>query len=178
MRCNYGKLLQNLPQRRQRNESCTRICVIFILFRVSWWQRSDSWELIVVGVGGTRKMWGDGLGFLGGSAEKKNPPAVQETHVPSLGQEDSLEKEMAAHSSILAWRIPWTEEPGGLHSPWGCKRVRHDVATEPPPPVVYLLTEFHIFFKNNSCFYKNKNSDHILILPSLSINVLKLFFIF
>ena len=46
----------------------------------------------------------------------KNPPAMQETWVRSLGREDLLEKEMAAHSSILAWRIPWTEEPGGLQS--------------------------------------------------------------
>ena len=44
----------------------------------------------------------------------KNLPAVQETQVQSLGWEDPLEKEMAPHSSILAWRIPWTEEPGGL----------------------------------------------------------------
>ena len=43
----------------------------------------------------------------------KNPPAMQ-TWAPSLGQEDSLEKEMAIHSSILAWKVPWTEEPGGL----------------------------------------------------------------
>ena len=44
----------------------------------------------------------------------KNPPAMQETQVHSLGWEDHLEKEMPTHSSILAWRIPWTEEPGGL----------------------------------------------------------------
>ena len=44
----------------------------------------------------------------------KNPPAMQETGVRSLGWEDPLEKGMATHSSILAWRIPWTEEPGGL----------------------------------------------------------------
>ena len=44
----------------------------------------------------------------------KNPPTVQETQVLSLGQEDSLEKEMVTHSSILAWEIPWTDEPGGL----------------------------------------------------------------
>ena len=44
----------------------------------------------------------------------KNLPAMQETWVQSLGQEDSLEKEMATHSSMLAWEIPWTEEPGGL----------------------------------------------------------------
>ena len=48
----------------------------------------------------------------------KNPPAMQETQetwIGSLGQEDPLKEEMAAHSSILAWRIPWTEEPNGLH---------------------------------------------------------------
>ena len=46
----------------------------------------------------------------------KSLPAVQETRVQSLGREDSLEKEMAAHSSFLAWKIPWTEEPGRLQS--------------------------------------------------------------
>ena len=46
----------------------------------------------------------------------KNLPAMQETCVQFLGQEDPLEKEMTTHSSILAWRIPWTEEPGGLQS--------------------------------------------------------------
>ena len=46
----------------------------------------------------------------------KNPPAMREIWVQSLGREDPLEEEMAAHSSILAWRIPWTEEPGGLQS--------------------------------------------------------------
>ena len=55
----------------------------------------------------------------------KNPPAMQETQVQSLGQEDSLEEGMATHSSILAWRIPWTEEPGGLQS-MGSQRVGHD----------------------------------------------------
>ena len=48
----------------------------------------------------------------------KNLPAVQETRGQSLRWEDPLEKGMATHSSILAWRIPWTEEPGGLYSPW------------------------------------------------------------
>ena len=47
----------------------------------------------------------------------KNLPAMQETGVQSLGREDLLEKGMAIHSSILAWRIPWTEEPGRLYSP-------------------------------------------------------------
>ena len=55
----------------------------------------------------------------------KNPPAKQETWVRSLGWGDPLEKEMATHSSILAWRIPWTGEPGGLLS-MGSHRVRHD----------------------------------------------------
>ena len=55
----------------------------------------------------------------------KHLPAMQETRVQSLGQEDPLEKEMAPHSSILAWRIPWTEEPGGLQS-MGSQRVGHD----------------------------------------------------
>ena len=50
----------------------------------------------------------------------KNLPAVQETPVQFLGQEDPLEEEMATHSSILAWRIPWTEELAG-YSPWGHK---------------------------------------------------------
>ena len=54
----------------------------------------------------------------------KNPPAMCETWVRSLGREDPLEKEMATHSSILAWRIPWTEEPGELQST-GSQRVRH-----------------------------------------------------
>ena len=48
----------------------------------------------------------------------KNLPAMWETQVQSLGQEDPLEEGVATHSSILAWRIPWTEEPGG-YSPWG-----------------------------------------------------------
>ena len=52
----------------------------------------------------------------------KNPPAVQQMPVPSLGQEDPLKKGMATHSSILAWRIPWTKEPSGLQ-PMGSQRV-------------------------------------------------------
>ena len=55
----------------------------------------------------------------------KNLSAMQEIPVQSLGQEDPLEKEMATHSSFLAWRIPWTQEPGRLQSR-GLQRVRHD----------------------------------------------------
>ena len=58
----------------------------------------------------------------------KKLPAMRTTWVLSLGQEDPLEKGMATHSSTLAWRIPWTEEPGGLQS-MGSQRVRHDSAT-------------------------------------------------
>ena len=54
----------------------------------------------------------------------KNPPTMQETKVQSLGWEDPLEKGMAIHTSILIWRIPWTEEPGGLQSK-ELQRVRH-----------------------------------------------------
>ena len=54
-----------------------------------------------------------------------DPPAMQETRGQSLGQEDPLEEGMAIHSSILAWRIPWSEEPGGLQS-MGSQRVGHD----------------------------------------------------
>ena len=64
-----------------------------------------------------------------GGSEVKNPPAMQEMRVQSLGREDPLEREMATHSNILAWETPWTEEPGG-YSPWGCKRVGHDLATK------------------------------------------------
>ena len=59
-------------------------------------------------------------------AQTVNPlPTMQETQVRSLGQEDPLEKEMAAHSSTLAWKIPWMEEPGGLQS-MGSQRVGHN----------------------------------------------------
>ena len=64
------------------------------------------------------------LGFPCGSVDK-NLPAMQETQVQSLGREDPLQMEMATHSSILAWRIPWTEEPGRLQS-MGSQRVRHN----------------------------------------------------
>ena len=65
----------------------------------------------------------------------KNLPAMQETCVQFLGQEDTLEKEMASHSSILAWRIPWTEKPGRLRS-MGSQESRHDLATKQWPLTV------------------------------------------
>ena len=63
-------------------------------------------------------------GFHGGSVVE-NLPAMQDTRVQSLGWEDPLKKEMATHFSILAWRIPWTEEPGRLQF-MGSQRVGHD----------------------------------------------------
>ena len=64
------------------------------------------------------------MSFLSGSVVK-NLPAIQEMQVQSLGLKDPLEEEMATHSNILAWRIPWTEEPGGLQSTES-QRVRHN----------------------------------------------------
>ena len=73
----------------------------------------------------------------------KNLPAMQETWVQFLDWEDPLEKEMATHSSILAWRVPWTEEPGRLQS-MGSQTVGCDLATKPPPllhnPLLSLFT--------------------------------------
>ena len=63
--------------------------------------------------------------MLWASLVAQNMPAMKETWVQSLGLEDPLQEKMATHSSILAWRIPWTEEPGSLQS-MGLQRVRHD----------------------------------------------------
>ena len=71
----------------------------------------------------------------------KNLPAMQSTQVQSLGWEDPLEKEMATHSSILAWEIPWTEEPGGLQS-MGSQWVRHN-----------WVTNAFTFLMNIACYY-------------------------
>ena len=75
-------------------------------------------------------------GFPGGANGKESACQCRrlkrhgfETRVQSLGQEDPLEEEMATHFSILAWKIPWTEEPGGLQS-MGSERVRHDLAAK------------------------------------------------
>ena len=70
------------------------------------------------------------IGFPGGTVVKNLPAKqeMQETQVQSLGWEDPLEKGMATHSSILAWRIPWTDKPGS-YSQWGC-RVRYKLVTK------------------------------------------------
>ena len=74
-----------------------------------------------------------------------NPPTMQETQVQSLSQEDPLEKGMATHSSILAWRIPGTEESGGLQF-MGSQRVRHD-----------QVTKTHRRQRKSSQFYKERD---------------------
>ena len=66
----------------------------------------------------------------------KNLPAMQETWVLSMGQEDPLEKRITTYSSILAWGTPWTEELGGLQS-MGSRRVRHDFETKQKQTIVY-----------------------------------------
>ena len=89
---------------------------VFIIFRLSLCRKFES-------------MLGARMGPPGGSdGMVKNLTAMWETRVWSLGQEDPLEKGMAAHSSILAWRIPWTEEPGGLKS-MRSQRLRQDWTT-------------------------------------------------
>ena len=71
-----------------------------------------------------KKSWG-GVGASLVAQMVKNLPAIQETRVRSLGREGHLQKEMATHSSTLAWKIPWKEEPGRLQS-MGSQRVGHD----------------------------------------------------
>ena len=68
------------------------------------------------------------MGFPHGSVVE-NLPLMQETQVQSLGHEDLLVTEMAMHSSIVAWKIPWTEKPAD-YSPWCHKRVRYDLMTQ------------------------------------------------
>ena len=92
--------------------SCEILLYSFLVMSLFWYEgNSDFIELA-------------SLGLL----IVKNLPAMKETQVWSLDREDSLEKGMGIHSSILAWRIPWTEKPGGLQS-LGWQRVRHDWVT-------------------------------------------------
>ena len=83
----------------------------------------------------------------------KNLPAMRETRVGSLDREDALEKGMATHSIILAWRIPWTEEPGELQS-MGSQRVRHDrvTNTHTHTTTVSTISMFLECRKDGTCF--------------------------
>ena len=97
----------------------------------------------------------------------KNLPAIQETWVQSLGREDPQEKEMATHSSIRTWRIPWTEEPRGLQ-PVGSQRVGHDRAanththTHTPVNVIRRMKGYWVYWgqesENHWCQGINKGS--------------------
>ena len=88
----------------------------------------------------------------------KRLPAMQETWVRFLGREDPLEKEMAIHSSILAWKIPWTEEPDRLQS-MGSQRVGHDWATS--------LRAFRLNNELKCHFFHNNNSNQFIITQIL-----------
>ena len=102
-------------------------------------------------------------------------PVVQETWVQFLGQEDPLEKEMATHSSILAWKIPWTEEPGGLQS-MGLQTVGHDRATNTFTGLTFQdskelisLTRLSLHWATSTKFRKEENC----ISPPQSVQTTK-----
>ena len=86
----------------------------------------EAWCAVIHGVAKSRTRLRDWTELV--AQRLKHLPGMPETWVLSLGQKDPLEKEMATHSSILAWEIPWTEEPGGLQS-MGSQRVGHDWVT-------------------------------------------------
>ena len=87
---------------------------------------------------------------LPGSSVVKNLPIMQETWVRSLGQEDPLEKEMATHSSILPWEIPWTGEPGGLQST-GSQRIGHNLVTKQQPQQHSLVNTCQVWHQVLPC---------------------------
>ena len=103
----------------------------------------------------------------------KNLPAMWKTWVQSLGQEDPLEERMAAHPSILAWRIPWTEEPGGLQS-MGSQRAGHDLAidtstTDFITTDLFLQYKTIILTKRCSKGIRSKNWDIFTALTFFSV---------
>ena len=100
----------------------------------------------------------------------KNPPAIQETWVPSLGQGDPLEKGITTHSSILAWRIPWTEEPGGVYNSWGHKKsdtTNWLTLSHSSIYLIYLPTCF-LFVMCLSISQQPRPSTHRSIYPSVN----------
>ena len=85
---------------------------------------------------------------------------MQEMWVRSLGQEDPLKEEMETHSSFLAWKIPWTEEPGGLYSPWGHKE---SDTTEHVRWLSQIYLEENQFFKKLFFFFFFKDYYHVCL---------------
>ena len=96
----------------------------------------------------------------------KDPLAVQEIQVWSVGRENTLEEEMATHSSILAWEIPWTEDPGGLQS-LGSQRVEHNLATEHKPGITlcfrYLKSDWAYVIYLVMKFFLQKSISGLII---------------
>ena len=103
----------------------------------------EAWWLSSMGSHRVGHDWSDLAAAAATVAKTVNNPAVQETWVWSLSREDPLEQEIATHSSILAWRIPWTKELGRLQSMvW--QRVRHDWATD-------TFTSFFVYYLSFNC---------------------------
>ena len=99
----------------------------------------------------------------------KRLPTMQEAQVRFLGGEDPLEKEMAPHSSTLAWKIPWTEVPGGLH-PWGCKE--SDTTEQLPFHNWRCWVTFHILAGHLCLLWKNIYSDPLPIFNQILLLLL------
>ena len=95
----------------------------------------------------------------------KNLPAMREIQVRSLGQEDLLENGMATHSSVVAWRIPWTEEPGGLQQSMGSQRVKHNRATF----TFTLYRPLSILSTVHTCTHLVLTADYAVLLLCLDI---------
>ena len=95
----------------------------------------------------------------------KHLPIMRETQVQSLGQEDLLEKEMATHSSILAWKIPWTEEPGRPYNPWGRKELIMTERLHFWTQVVYLQTHGYSWPASSHPTVQGSSSLFLLTLP-------------
>ena len=122
-----GIRISAVAMRSQMNHSTRRdgpgdLCSSNQLPELSGFRQKQAYVLITLCVHcGLVYTWGGRWASLMAKMVK-NLPAMQEPQFQSLGQEDPLEKEMATHSSILAWRIPWTDEPGWLH-PWGGREI-------------------------------------------------------
>ena len=114
---------------------------------------SNSFLVESIGISVYNIMLSANQDFPGGSEDKASACNV-ETRVRSLGWEDPLEKEMSTHSSILVWRIPWTEEPGGLQST-GSQRVRHEWVTS----LSLICKQKNLLLPNLNDFYFLFSSD-------------------